>query len=342
MIGAIPLRKDYVAGLVSGIVYEERLPDGNWKKYRSRGEKQFGVYMDSMGCVSFSFANGVEENIDWLKKTNQLSIETVKKLLPKEEDQMKFLEFFNDDGKVDLSDRALAKLSNTTEEGNMLSLVARTGRSKAVPERKWPFPSEQRDPVFDWDDFYKEIPEELVKEYSRVFFTVFKIETEFINPTWENIKYHLKQAPIQIASGICPGWDTDRPIKTCDRHNDHATLIDGQKEMSYELFDHYPPFDKELEKGYKIDGALKIIVSVKKPINIIPMIVKENTLYQLVEHPGGFALGLNGKLIIDDIAKILASWLVRNNGKTESKVATCLLKDWNSVPHINLKGEKVN
>lgn len=81
------------------------------------------------------------------------------------------------------------------------------------------------------------------------------------------------------------------------------------------------------------------IIDLPNNHNQTVMKIIDNTLYQLVESPGGFALGLDGKLIIDDLASILASWQVRNAGNTTGKTATCSLADWNSVPHINLKRE---
>lgn len=346
-IGARPGHKDYFAGAISGIEYKERLLDGRWLLYRSAGEQQFSIYMDSYGCVSFSFNNGVEENINWLIATGQLTKEKVAELLTSEKDQVMFWEFFNDNKEADLSDRALAKLSGTTKRGNTLSRVADAGRGNAenpgfaVPERVWPYPIKQRQPVFDWDDFYQDIPEDIVKEYSRVFFSVFEITTEFITPTWDSISRHLKHAPVQISAGWCPGWGIDRPVKACDRLSDHATVIDGQEDGMYCDFDTYPGFDVRLAKDYKISGALKIIVEINKKITIPIMQVKENVLYQLVEAPGGFALGINGKLMIDSVDKIIASFMVRNKGSIAGKVATCTMAEWNSVPHINLKGESV-
>jgi len=338
IIGALPTNKSYINGIISGVPYEEILLSMLWKQYRSTGEKQHSLYFDSRGCVSFSFNNGVEEGINFLKQTGILTDEVVNSLLPNSNDQALFWEFFNDNGEADLSDRGLAKLSDTDlYNGNSLFRVFDIGKDFALPERVWGYPREQRTPVFDWDDFYKDIPVELVEKYSQVFFSVFKITGEFFSPSLDNIKKHLKQAPIQIASGWCPDWGVRTPIRACDRHNEHATVIDGlTANDDYEDYDTYNPFGKVLAKDYKIDGALKIIVSIKE-LTINKMIVKENYLYQLVEGVGGFALGLNGKLIIDDLAKILASWSVRNNGFTAGKVLAVSQKDWDSVDHYNLK-----
>ena len=75
-----------------------------------------------------------------------------------------------------------------------------------------------------------------------------------------------------------------------------------------------------------------------------PMDLKENHLYQLVDpqSDGGFAIAVGGKLLIDDTAKILATFQMRNDGNTVGKtVAVPTEKMWNSIPHYNLKGEKI-
>jgi len=74
------------------------------------------------------------------------------------------------------------------------------------------------------------------------------------------------------------------------------------------------------------------------------MDLKENHLYQLVDpqSDGGFAIAVGGKLLIDDTAKILATFQMRNDGNTVGKtVAVPTEKMWNSIPHYNLKGEKI-
>lgn len=336
-----PRATDYVQGLVSGVPFETLLTSKNWKQYRSTGEKQYSIYFDSKGCVSFSFNNAVEMQINRFRKENILTDALVAQLLPDPQERAMFWEFFNDLKEADLSDRALAKVSGTTQEGNSLSWVAFVGRNKALPERVWPYPRDQKIPAFNWDDFYAPIPDDLIQKYSNVFFKVFTIVTEFIEPTLAEIDRNLAHAPVQIAAGYCPGWNEVTPVAACERHNDHATIVDGMPNQQYQVFDHYLPFEKILATDYKIDAALKIVVTIKKPITQPSMIVKDNYLYQLVEHPGGFALGLNGNLIIDDLAKILASWMIRNKGIIVDKTQTVNLADWNSVKHYNLKMEPV-
>ncbi len=68
----------------------------------------------------------------------------------------------------------------------------------------------------------------------------------------------------------------------------------------------------------------------------------DNYLIQLVEGDGGFGLIANEVLYVDETSKILASWLVRNNGTTEGRTVEFTQAQWNSCkPFYNLKDEEV-
>ena len=46
--------EDYVSGVSSPIPFVVNVADGNWQPFESAGERQAGVYFDSMACVTFS------------------------------------------------------------------------------------------------------------------------------------------------------------------------------------------------------------------------------------------------------------------------------------------------
>jgi len=71
------------------------------------------------------------------------------------------------------------------------------------------------------------------------------------------------------------------------------------------------------------------------------MKVQNGYLYQLIENRGGFAVGVGSQMIVDDIAKILATHIMRCNGDIKGKQKTLNQKEWDSIPHYNLKGEVI-
>lgn len=79
-----------------------------------------------------------------------------------------------------------------------------------------------------------------------------------------------------------------------------------------------------------------------------PYGLPQNTLVQLTEGIGGFALFAqdkdgNDRFFIDDLAKIQASWLVRNKGDIKGKTLAIAQVVWNAYKPIwrNLKNEPV-
>ena len=189
-----PEGTDYIAGVNSPIVYEELVPDGNWGKWLPKEEQQNSIYFDSMACVSFSANNVVETQVNFLIDNRLISI-----------DDMEWLSSngYIEAGKPNLSDRYLARMSGTTRQGNSMKVVCDTlSHWGAVPESKWSYPTRQQTPVFDWDDYYAEIPQEL-KDLGKEFKQRFPIGYEFV---YGDLANHLKHTPIQIATAVCGGW----------------------------------------------------------------------------------------------------------------------------------------
>src|SRR3990167_5704899 len=128
---------DFAAGTLP---YEERNPSGDWTPYLVRVEQQYSMNTDTKACVSYSANNALEIQIKFL--TGQ---------------------------EVNLSDRWLAKMSDTTQQGNWLYKVADVLRKQgAVIDSEWPEP-----PNYTWDSYYAEIPQvmqerglEFLKEWS--------------------------------------------------------------------------------------------------------------------------------------------------------------------------------
>ena len=82
--------------------------------------------------------------------------------------------------------------------------------------------------------------------------------------------------------------------------------------------------------------GLKINISEK---SMTKPVLKNNTLVQLVSGTGGFGMYLDGFILVDELDKILATWLVRTNGKTEGMIKPLVQEQWNLFQRKNLKGE---
>lgn len=303
--------KDYRAGILSGATKQVLREDGNYTDFIPETEHQIGIYFDTMGCVSFSALN---------------CIETILKA--------KFGVSLN------LSDRFLAKMSGTTKRGNYLRTVADSIRTQgAVAEELWPYPRRQRTPVFEWDDFYSEIPEEVRMEALN-FLKQWKIEWEWV--PMSQVREALKYGPLQVTVRAWPKPNEDGLYHDggSTRRNHAVTLFNATDDY-YEIADHYSKDKKKLVPNYDFKWALQFFVTKQTNVPMPTIELPNNVLVQLVEGSGGFGLHLDGKIIVDDQAKINASFIVRNRGDIKEKVVTLRQDQWDSFPKVNLKGEEL-
>lgn len=263
---APPRETDWIAGGSSLIEFKQMNHMGAWTLFLPREERQGGVYFDSMACVTFSALNCLEAQVRAHIAYQRMSREMIKEL--KDEG------YFNEYLEFNLSDRFTAKMSGTTKQGNYFVNVWDSIRKHGViPEGDWAWNTDQRNPVFCWDDFYSEIPQALKDKGLRFLAILEKygwlIKYEWIPTDLAAIQTHLYQAPVQIAAPVCHGWGTDEVVKTCSLSPSHATMVEGvyrkwQSKNEYiHDFDHYKPFRKQLALDYPISYAIKGVLMPK-------------------------------------------------------------------------------
>jgi hypothetical protein len=195
---------DYIGGTLP---FEVRNPSGDWRTWLPNPDEiQYSQSADSMACVSFSLSNSLE--IQARKLTGQ---------------------------SYNWSDRFLAKMSGTTQQGNYLYKVADAVRTFGlVNEATWPVPGN-----FDWNSFYSSIPQTVIEKGKREF--PFSIAYEFITPDKATLLHHLQHAPIQITiPGAAP---------------QHAVCLVAIVGDVYYYYDSYGPFLKSMSTP---PAALKV------------------------------------------------------------------------------------
>lgn len=304
----VPRTHDWRVGSTSPLIFNIIRDDGQWDDFLPEHEMQISKHFDSKACVTFSALN---------------QIEILHKAL--------YQEIYNG------SDRAIAKLSGTTKEGNWLYRVADTIREYGIPsESIYPYPRMQDG--FDWDDFYKEVDLEVIndgKEYKKKY----QLNYEFVPMVGaDSIVEALKYTPLQVI-GAYPSTQNaiNGIIPQRSAMIDHAFTIYGYDKGNYfKVLDHYTEQKKKVAWDY-IFGTYALRFKLAKNNEItMPIKIENNTLIQLVEGEGRFGFYLDGYIIVDELAKILATDRMRNrDGRTRSLT----LKDWNAFTKKNLKNE---
>jgi len=216
---------------------------------------------------------------------------------------------------INWSDTFLGKISGTIPGvGNYLATVFDTARKEGlVLQSSWA----------NFPEPYRELTQE-IKDEAKKFLNDWLLYREWVIPTPEYMKLALMDAPLQVVVN----------------NGTHAVACYGYEDGEHwKCYDHYYNIKKQYPWDYDFRGVLKPTLS-KKTNNT--MTIKNNTLLQLVQGNGDFGLFLDDKIIVDDLSKITASFLVRNNGKTADMVKAVTLEDWTKYPHYDLKGNKLN
>ena len=246
--------EDYFLGVNSPIQHEARNTTKDWRPFYSRDERQLLVNSDTYACTNFSGANQWEIQANFFLVNN---------LWP--EDALKF---WNKHGyiinnKFEISDRFQAIKSGTKVGfGNYMYKGHDSIRKDGViPESMLP-----SNPSMKVEEFYSGITEEmnvLGLESLKYFNWMYEFLSDL---TPKSMDKTLEHAPIQIGIGICDGYH-DGYANVCDAGPVHA-IIDGDvedKNWSYNVLDHYEPFQKKLAPGYKIHSAVKgILYPIKR------------------------------------------------------------------------------
>jgi len=256
---------DFRVGAESGIIFESRT-DGDWSLYKPTDELQYNKYFDSMACVTFSALNIIEFQVNWMIMTNKIPEEKVLR--------MKELGYIDENGRFNCSDRFTAYMSGTTKNGNYLDAVWDSiCKHGLLPEKDWKFEGD-----FDWDKYYED-PGQERKDKAKLILEILEIKYEWVltgagtlsQIQLEILAEHSKQAPLQIAAPVCPGWNSNTVILPCGKtQSEHATAIHKIGENIHD-YDHYVPFEKVLSKYYYIPYVMKGVVTLKKEPVVAPV-----------------------------------------------------------------------
>ncbi len=223
---------------------------------------------------------------------------------------------------LNLSDRFFYWASGCSEKGNTFSRADVGIKRYGVPaEVSWPWlvPLTREE--------YGQEPPEAVQEEARTLLEHWDIGMiVWVPSTIPALKTALRKGPI---------WFCNQT---------HAMMV-------YAIDDRIRVYDTYGggKGSFPLDYVQHIVAAFLAPFTpkelmttpVMPFDFKENTLYQVVEGKGGFLLFAAGKLYYDDVAKLLASWIVRNGGKGEGKVGVLKLSDFAGVQLYDLKNNPV-
>ena len=265
------------AGGETGVPTVARNVSGDWRTYDPTNKTQLMILSngaiegDTESCTDFSGTNNIAIQLDWLIKNGQVDPNGVN-----------FLEsngYLDENGRVNLSPRFTAVMSGTTPQaGNTLPNVWKSmSTDGVVPETVWPMPTAGFDAIANnppftapqsfWNEYFATVSPEAIA-LGKQFLQWFSIQYEWIAwpgggaQTMADFAALMPVAPLQIATAVCNGWNTEDPILGCGIGSQHATtLVNVEVGTAYDILDHYNPFLKQFAPDYSISYAMRGVIS---------------------------------------------------------------------------------
>lgn len=246
----VPSGTDYIKGENSPL--GAAIPVFDYRLARPVLDLQKKNGFESYGCVSWAACQDIEEMINAMRQLGAL---------PQTHESFLLKNGYIINDLVVFSKSYIWILSNTQDGiGNDFKTVATTIKNYGlIPSVMLPF-----DPLprANWYDVFKTPTAEMQrmgKEFNQYFDTKYHFITD------KNYTTHLNDGPIQIAIPICPGYNTDTPIKACGLSESHSVIMDHvDPQNQKDTVDHYNPEIKKLSSDYIIYAAMQYVVTINE------------------------------------------------------------------------------
>jgi hypothetical protein len=259
-----PKQGDFKVG-ASPIIPQVVMPSSDWSKYFKLQKPQSKPF-ETFNCTAFGLTSDVATVIEYLIDSG-----TIKPAF------LAFLQqygYFDQDGHVNFSARALGAMSGTTSQGNRLGTVADTARLKGLaPDSLWPFGGSNT------DEYYQNPPVQ-VYDTARRLLDFIDLPNEWNSDNSPQGRTNaLTQVPLYVSVSTCQPWfgETSQVIPWCNVGNavNHCPV-----ELAVDTIgDSYFPYIKQLSSDYLIPWSLKIHVQQKEHVMIVYKQKGNPTLY---------------------------------------------------------------
>lgn len=271
---------DYVAGVNSPLPFSDVLDTGDWSPFAPSNEWQLSKYLETFNCTGFSLTNIIEFLLNFM---------IARKMLPPSHlDFLKINGYFDDYGKVDLSERALGTMAGTGDNikkgllGNYFTTVIDTARKMGLaPNRAW---SWDQGKELTTDAYYAPVSDN-VKALALRFNDYFQINYERLNDQ-SLAPAALKQCPLWVGVHVCPGWNSP-PVPFCGAVDvGHAVDWISANGLPMILDSYGPYFFKQLAANYQIPVIFKVLFTLKNVKGVRMEILKVTGEQTLVVRNG--------------------------------------------------------
>lgn len=244
----VPKPEQWRFGVATNIEIATRVPDCNWKQWMTDDELQKQNNFESMSCVSQSAINTIQAQLNWL--LNHGMSDAGKSFL--------YNNGYIIDGKIQISKRHVAIMSNTSPDGNYFTTVGDAIRLHKdgngyglIPESMLPF-----DGANSWTTYYDKTKiTDAMLALGREFLNYFQVNYHWLYTEGDGTSYEQRRAIRLEHLKQCPEWVG---------MNGHATIdYMGVNKVKWVKKDSYSPFDKIMAWEYDPPFAMGLIIDNK-------------------------------------------------------------------------------
>lgn len=262
------LPSQWLYGQASPIIVPQR-GIANWSQFLPDFEPQSDPMTDSEACLTFSGLHCIETQVNADIEAGRYPQATI--------------EYFNTsgymiNGKFKCSPRYSAKMNGTSAQGNYVAMVADGFVNDGLlPANDLPFV-----PTMTFAEFYAGVTPQMVAK-AKLIYQYITVQHQELTDVAQ-VPGALPNAPVQVCTAVCPGWDSGATVGMCAGNPQHATMIYGiNADGSYEDFDTYPPFKQNLAANYDMIVMYQFIAVPAQPVFTVMKVGSTGTNVQALQ-----------------------------------------------------------
>lgn len=226
----------------------------NYAKYLPNNEDQFNTKTDFLCCTTESMLHSIETQMNYLMAEGLLWDEAIN--------------FFRHNncivnGKFKFSVRYNAKMNGTDiTKGQYQNVAGDHVRIDGLAaDGSWPM-----SPTMTFEEYYSPMYDSVRRIAQKALWFI-QINYQWVDK--KSVVGALSQGPVQIATAVCPGWDSGAVVPKCTGFPiQHATMAYGVDSLgNIEDFDSYPPYTQKLSRDYDLPSNMQYLVTAR-PITL--------------------------------------------------------------------------
>lgn len=246
------LASQWLFGGISPIVVPQR-KIASWTPFLPDQDPQSDALMDTQACLTFSGLHCIETQVNADIANGRYPQATL--------DYFKSAGYMVN-GKFKCSARYSAKMNGTSIDGNFAAMVAQGFATDGLlPDGDLPFV-----PGSTFLQYYSGVTPQMQSK-AKLIYQYITVQYQELTDA-SQVASAVLNAPVQVCTPVCPGWDSGSIVGMCSGNPQHATMVYGidLATNSYLDFDTYKPFEQKLASNYDLIEMFQFVAQPAIPV----------------------------------------------------------------------------